>query len=118
MKSTPKPSDTLQLIKMVIDKISLQHTTPAKFQLEIEKQIPELVTYVKTKNLLYIDASKPLVVRKEPSYMAGVAGASISAPGPYDKNANTYYNVGSMSGWSAEKSESYLRNTTIIFCKS
>jgi hypothetical protein len=34
--------------------------------------------------------------------MAGVAGASISAPGPYDKNANTYYNVGSMSGWSAE----------------
>jgi hypothetical protein len=35
--------------------------------------------------------------------MAGVAGASISAPGPYDKNANTYYNVGSMSGWSAEK---------------
>jgi hypothetical protein len=109
MKSTPKPSDTLQLIKMVIDKISLQHTTPAKFQLEIEKQIPELVTYVKTKNLLYIDASKPLVVRKEPSYMAGVAGASISAPGPYDKNANTYYNVGGMSGWSAEKSESYLR---------
>jgi hypothetical protein len=43
MKSTPKPSDTLQLIKMVIDKISLQHTTPSKFQLEIEKQIPELV---------------------------------------------------------------------------
>lgn len=109
MKSTPKPADKLQLIKMVIDKISLQHTTPAKFQSEIEKQIPELVAYVKAKDLLYIDPSKPLVVRKEPSYMAGVAGASISAPGPYDKNANTYYNVGSMSGWSAEKSESYLR---------
>jgi uncharacterized protein (DUF885 family) len=109
MKSTPKPVDKLQLIKMVIDKISLQHTTPAKFQSEIEKQIPELVAYVKAKDLLYIDPSKPLVVRKEPSYMAGVAGASISAPGPYDKNANTYYNVGSMSGWSAEKSESYLR---------
>jgi hypothetical protein len=82
MKSTPKPSDTLQLIKMVIDKISLQHTTPSKFQLEIEKQIPELVAYVKAKDLLYIDPSKPLVVRKEPAYMAGVAGASISAPGP------------------------------------
>jgi uncharacterized protein (DUF885 family) len=109
MKSTLKPSDTLQLIKMVIDKISLQHTTPSKFQLEIEKQIPELVAYVEAKDLLYIDPSKPLVVRKEPAYMAGVAGASISAPGPYDKNANTYYNVGSMSGWSAEKSESYLR---------
>ncbi|MDR6763485.1 uncharacterized protein (DUF885 family) [Flavobacterium sp. 2755] len=105
----PKPADKLDLIKQVIDKISLQHTTPEKFQSEIEKQIPELTAYVKAKDLLYIDSSKPLVVRKEPAYMAGVAGASISSPGPYDKNANTYYNVGSMSGWTAENSESYLR---------
>lgn len=109
MKKEVKPTDKLQLIKRVIDKISLQHTTPSKFQSEIEKQIPELAAYVKEKDLLYIDPSKPLVVRKEPAYMAGVAGASISAPGPYDKNANTYYNVGSLNGWSAEKAESYLR---------
>lgn len=104
-----KPTEKLDLIRKVIDKISLQHTTPEKFQAEIEKQIPELIAYVKEKNLLYIDPSKPLVVRKEPDYMAGVAGASISAPGPYDKNGNTYYNVGSLSGWSKEESESYLR---------
>ena len=108
-KAEDRPVDSLVLIRAVIDKISLQHTTPAKFQSEIEKQIPELVAYVKEKDLLYIDPSKPLVVRKEPSYMAGVAGASISAPGPYDKDANTYYNVGSMAGWDKEKSESYLR---------
>ncbi len=107
--NAPKPADKLDLIKQVIDKISLQHTTPEKFQSEIEKQIPELTAYVKAKDLLYIDPSKPLVVRKEPAYMAGVAGASISAPGPYDKNANTYYNVGSMSGWTVENAESYLR---------
>lgn len=105
----PKPADKLDLIQQVIDKISLQHTTPEKFQSEIEKQIPELAAYVKAKDLLYIDPSKPLVVRKEPAYMAGVAGASISSPGPYDKNANTYYNVGSMSGWTPENAESYLR---------
>ena len=109
MGSAPKPADKLELIKQVIDKVSLQHTTPEKFQSEIEKQIPELTAYVKAKDLLYIDPSKPLVVRKEPAYMAGVAGASISAPGPYDKNANTYYNVGSMKGWTAERAESYLR---------
>jgi uncharacterized protein (DUF885 family) len=109
MGSAPKPADKLELIKQVIDKVSLQHTTPEKFQSEIEKQIPELTAYVKAKDLLYIDPSKPLVVRKEPAYMAGVAGASISAPGPYDKNANTYYNVGSMQGWTAERAESYLR---------
>jgi uncharacterized protein (DUF885 family) len=109
MRSESKPADNLALIKIVIDKISLQHTAPKNFQSAIEKQIPELAAFVKEKDLLYIDPSKPLVVRKEPDYMAGVAGASISAPGPYDKHANTYYNVGSMSGWSAEKSESYLR---------
>jgi hypothetical protein len=105
----PKPTDKLVLIRKVIDKISLQHTTPENFQSDIEKQIPELVAFVKEKKLLYIDPSKPLVVRKEPDYMAGVAGASISSPGPYDKNANTYYNVGSIKSWSKEKSESYLR---------
>jgi hypothetical protein len=109
MKTESKPADSLVVIKMVIDKISLQHTTAQKFQSTIEKQIPELVKFIEEKDLLYIDPSKPLVVRREPDYMAGVAGASISAPGPYDKNANTYYNVGSMNGWSTEKSESYLR---------
>lgn len=109
MGSAPKPTDKLELIKQVIDKVSLQHTTPEKFQSEIEKQIAELTAYVKAKDLLYIDPSKPLVVRKEPAYMAGVAGASISAAGPYDKNGNTYYNVGSMQGWTAERAESYLR---------
>jgi uncharacterized protein (DUF885 family) len=109
MGTAVKPKDTLVVIKQVIEKISLQHTTPDKFQSEIEKQIPELTAFVKEKNLLYMDPSKPLVVRKEPAYMAGVAGASISAPGPYDKNANTYYNVGSLSGWDKARSESYLR---------
>jgi hypothetical protein len=47
--------------------------------------------------------------------MAGVAGASISAPGPYDKNANTYYNVGSMSGWSAEKIRKLLKVQRLYF---
>ncbi len=89
--------------------MSLIHVKPAEFQSSIEQQIPELTRFVNDKKLLYLDPSKPLVVRKEPEYMAGVAGASISAPGPYDKNGNTYYNVGSMGGWSEEQSESYLR---------
>lgn len=104
-----KPKDKLAKIKKVIDEISLTHATPEGFQTAIEKQIPELTAFVKKKDLLYMDPSKPLVVRKEPDYMAGVAGASISAPGPYDKKGNTYYNVGTLSGWSAEEAESYLK---------
>jgi uncharacterized protein (DUF885 family) len=109
MEKAVKPADKLVLIKQVIDKISVKHVKPEEFQAEIEKQIPTLVQFIKDKDLIYIDPSKPLVVRKEPDYMAGVAGASISAPGPYDKNGNTYYNVGSLNGWDKERAESYLR---------
>lgn len=108
-QTKPLPSNMLDLIEQMIDAISAQHVEPAGFQAAIEKQIPELVKFVKEKNLLYVDPKKPLVIRKEPAYMAGVAGVSISAPGPYDKNGNTYYNVGSLEGWPKDKAESYLK---------
>lgn len=103
------PTDTLSLIGKVIDTLSAFHVQPTDFQDAIEEQLPQLTQFIKDKDLLYLDESKPLVVRKEPAYMAGVAGASISAPGPYDQGGNTYYNVGSLEGWSKEKAESYLR---------
>jgi len=105
----PMPNDDAAITRAMIDKLSEKHVKPENFQTEIERQIPSLVEYIKKKDLIYIDPSKPLVVRKEPAYMQGVAGASISAPGPYDKNGNTYYNVGSMSSYSKEAAESYLR---------
>jgi uncharacterized protein (DUF885 family) len=109
MGAAPQPADSLQLIRQVIGKISVKHVAADSFQAAIEAQIPVLLDFIKQKNLIYIDPAKPLVVRREPDYMAGVAGASISAPGPYDKNGNTYYNVGSLAGWDAARAESYLR---------
>ncbi|MDI1355532.1 MAG: DUF885 domain-containing protein [bacterium] len=103
------PANKLDAIKEMIDVLSVKHVSPDSFQTAIEKQIPTLVDFIKKKDLIYIDPTKPLVVRKEPAYMAGLAGASISSPGPYDKNGNTYYNVGSLAGWTKERSESYLR---------
>lgn len=103
------PSDSLELIGSVIDTLSTKHVKPGDFQSAIEQQIPKLTAFVKEKNLLYIDPTKPLVVRKEPAYMAGVAGASVSSPGPYDKGGNTYFNVGSLSAWAPGRAESYLR---------
>lgn len=109
LKDKKMPDDKLVAIKQLIDVVSLKHVQADSFQTEIEHQIPRLINFIKEKDLIYIDPSKPLVVRKEPAYMAGVAGASISSPGPYDKNGNTYYNVGSFSGWDKARTESYLR---------
>ncbi len=110
------PQNKLIAIKQMIDILSVKHVAADSFQTAIEQQIPVLANFINEKNLLYLDPSKPLVVRKEPAYMAGVAGASISSPGPYDKMGNTYYNVGSFSGWDSARIESYLReyNTYIL----
>jgi uncharacterized protein (DUF885 family) len=105
----PMPSTDLEIVKMMIDKLSEKHVARDSFQIAIERQIPTLIEFIKQKDLIYIDPSKPLVVRKEPAYMQGVAGASISAPGPYDKNGNTYYNVGTLANYTKEAAESYLR---------
>lgn len=107
--SKTAPADTLSLISAMIDTLSSKHVKPNEFQSAIEQLIPKLNTFVKTKDLLTLDPSKPLIIRKEPGYMAGVAGASLSSPGPYDKGGNAYFNVGSLSGWSKEKADSYLR---------
>jgi len=103
------PKDSLDLIAQVIDTLSAKHVAPDEFQSAIEKQIPKLTAFVKSKDLVTLDPTKPLVVRREPGYMSGVAGASMSSPGAYDKGGNSYFNVGSLSGWPAERAESYLR---------
>jgi len=109
MGGTAKPADRYTKIGMVIDKLSLQHTTPANFLPEIRRQIPQLQDYVIKNNLVSIDPSKPLVVRETPLYQRGVAGASIDAPGPYRPKDKTYYNVTPLDGLTPEQAESSLR---------
>jgi uncharacterized protein (DUF885 family) len=107
--SKPIPKDSLELIGKLIDTLSVNHVRQKDFQTAISDIIPGLIKFINEKKLIGLDPTKPLIVRKEPAYMAGVAGASISAPGPYDKGGNTYYNVGSIANWPEERAESYLR---------
>lgn len=105
----PMPNDSLELIGRMIDTLSANHVKQQDFQTAISDIIPGLIKFINDKKLITLDPTKPLIVRNEPAYMAGVAGASISAPGPYDKGGNTYYNVGSITNWPKERAESYLR---------
>jgi len=103
------PSDSLQMIARLIDTLSSKHPKAADFQTAIDVQIPKLLNFVKTKDLVTLDPAKRLIVRKKPGYMAGVAIASMSPPGPYDKQGNFYFDVESLAGMPSEKSESLLR---------
>jgi uncharacterized protein (DUF885 family) len=103
------PADSLELISKVLDTLSGKHTTANEFQSTIEKQLPRLSLFIKAKDLLTLDADKPLQVRKQPAYFASPAVASMSSPGPYDKGGNSYFNVMDFTSLPAEKALSYLR---------
>jgi hypothetical protein len=106
----PLPTDSLAAVKQVISHLSQNHATQAGFVAAVKAQIPTLTKFVNDKKLLTQDPTKPLVVRETPLYMRGSgAGASVSAPGPYDKAADTYYNVEPLDGQAPAKAQSYLR---------
>jgi uncharacterized protein (DUF885 family) len=107
--NTAPPTDRLVRIGKLIAKLSEQHVAREKFFGEIERQIPELAKWVTDHNLLTLDADKPLKVRITPAHQRGIALASIDAPGPYDPNVPTYYNVMPLEDLSAERAESLLR---------
>ncbi len=107
---TEIPADRLERIGMLIDRLSDNHIAPGEYFAEIERQIPLLEAFVRENELLDQDPDKPLTVRETPLYMRGSgAGASISAPGPFNPGAETYYNVTPLDEYTPEQAESYLR---------
>ncbi|CUU01943.1 Uncharacterized conserved protein, DUF885 familyt [Candidatus Thermokryptus mobilis] len=106
----PKGKDKLEVIKSVLDKIVLEHPKPSEIMERIKMDLNYLTQFVKEKDLLTLDESKPLVVRETPEYQRGVAVASLEAPGPLEKNMKTFYNVSPIpDDWTPEQVESYLR---------
>ena len=103
------PAERLAKIGRVIDKLSERHATPATYIDTIKAQIPVLAAWVTQHDLLTLDPSRPLVVRETPTWMRGIAGASISAPGPMDAKGATYYNVDPLDAYTPEQAESFLR---------
>ena len=109
MGNAPMPSDRLVLIRNVMDELSKRHVARDDFVPAVRRQIAELETFVRTKDLLDQDPTRPLIVRETPQYLRGIAGASISAPGPLNPTANTYYNVTPLDHMGADEAESFLR---------
>ncbi len=105
----PKPADTLQLIKKMIDKIALNHASPQHLTDTITKQVHELEKFIVQKDLFAYDTNSPLKVRIMPAYMSGATIASASGSGPYDKKGIAYYNITDLTKIPAAVAESDLR---------
>lgn len=107
--NTALPRDRLVKIGRLVAKLSEQHVARESLFAEINRLIPELERWVTSRDLIDLDPSRPLEVRETPKYQRGVAGASISAAGPYNPTARTYFNVTPLDDYTPERAESYLR---------
>lgn len=106
----PLPDKPLETIARLIDHLSDRHIALEDFVDEIRRQIPLLEAFVREHDLLDQDPDKPLVVRETPEYMRGTGAiASVSAPGPFNPGAETYYNVTPLDYYGEDQAASYLR---------
>ena len=108
--NAPMPAHRLVMIRAVMDELAKRHARREAFVDVVRRQIPELEAFVREKDLLDQDPTRPLIVRDTPLYMRGSgAGASVSAPGPLNPTATTYYNVTPLDNFTPEEAESLLR---------
>ncbi|MGV3697829.1 DUF885 domain-containing protein [Flavobacterium sp.] len=107
-----KPTDSLEVIRMVLSKMQLNHATPANFYNTLNKQVGELKKFIIEKDLFDFDTvSPPIKVRYMPEYARGFAMASAEFVPPYQKKGTTYYNIDDLTQYPPEKAESALRET-------
>lgn len=107
--NTAKPTDSLALIKNVLDKLSLNHASPQHVVDTATKLVHDLERFIITKNLFNYDTTTPLKVRVMPAFMAGVSLANAEFIPPYQKTGTSYYNVTDLSKMPAADAESELR---------
>lgn len=110
--SQAEPKDSLEVIRMVLSKMQLNHPTPAEFYPTLKKQVTELKKFIIEKDLFDFDTtSTPIKVRYMPEYERGFALASAEFIPPYQKKGTTYFNIDDVTQYSPEKAESALRET-------
>lgn len=110
--SQAKPSDSLEVIRMVLSKMQMNHATPANFYKTLEKQVSQLKKFIIEKDLFDFDTvSPPIKVRYMPVYARGFAMASAEFVPPYQKKGTTYYNIDDLTQYPPAKAESALRET-------
>lgn len=107
-----QPKDSLEVIRMVLAKMQMNHATPANFYNTLNKQVSDLKKFIIEKDLFDFDTvSPPIKVRYMPVYARGFALASAEFVPPYQKKGTTYYNIDDLTQYPPDKAESALRET-------
>jgi uncharacterized protein (DUF885 family) len=110
-KTQTKPTDSLQLIQLILDKIDLQHAQPKDFFDSLTNQVHQLKKFIIEKDLFDFDTTNPPIkVRLMPEYARGFSSANAEFIPPYQKQGTTYYNIDDLTEYPPAKAELALRS--------
>ena len=109
LANAPEPTDSLILIKTMIDRLSLQHVQPAQLFDTINAQMQRIDRFILAKDLFNFDTTASVNVRLMPPFASGVTIASADFPLPYQKASSAYYNVADLTEKPPAEVESALR---------
>jgi uncharacterized protein (DUF885 family) len=110
-RNQAKPTDSLQLIQLILDKIDLQHAQPKDFFDSLTNQVHQLKKFIIEKDLFDFDTTNPPIkVRLMPEYARGVSSANAEFIPPYQKQGTTYYNIDDLTQYPPAKAELALRS--------
>jgi uncharacterized protein (DUF885 family) len=114
-KFFPKITDTKKLedrkgvIKSVLDRLADTHPSNATIVDLAREYLQTTTNFVRANNLMTVP-EEPVKIIVMPEFQRGVAVAYCDAPGPLEKNGETFYSISpTPADWTTERVESFFR---------
>ena len=111
-----KLGDRASVIKAVLDKLAGVHPTNATIVDIAKADLKSATEFVRAQNLVS-GPDEPIKVIVMPEYQRGVAVAYCDAPGPLEKNGETFFAISpTPKDWTPQRVESFFReyNTNMV----
>jgi uncharacterized protein (DUF885 family) len=104
-----KLPDRRAVIKAVLSKLADSHPTNESIIDMAKADLKAATDFVRSNNLVMVP-DEPVKVMVMPEFLRGVAVAYCEAPGPLEKNAETFYEISpTPKDWTKQRTESFFR---------
>jgi uncharacterized protein (DUF885 family) len=109
VKDARKLKDVKHVCRTVLDKLAEERPDNATIVPKAEETLVETTEFVRTRNLVTVP-DEPVKLIVMPEFKRGVAVAYCDAPGPLEKDLETFYAISPPpEDWSAERTESFFK---------
>ena len=109
LTDSKKLDDKKGVIKAVLDKLADAHPSNMTIVDLAKQDLKTTTEFVRANNLVTVP-DKPIKIIVMPEYQRGVAVAYCDAPGPLDKNGETFFTISpTPKDWTPKRVESFFR---------